>query len=111
MKGVSNIRNPWLNKPKHVQHEGHKSNLAKKFFGQEELQVFLALDRPTGRKYYIVHKPFQFFMKSETNILEKKIAICNKCKQACLRLKRKYRHSSSYTVNVRTQKNAKAKTA
>ena len=70
-KRISNIRNPWLNKPEHVQPEKGKPNLAKKFFGQEELQVFLTLERPTSRKYYIVHTPFQFFMKSETNILEK----------------------------------------
>jgi hypothetical protein len=31
----------------------------------------LALERPTSKKYYIVHTPFQYFMKSETNILEK----------------------------------------
>jgi len=43
------------------------SKLSKKF-GQEELQVFLALE---SRKYYIVHMLFQYFMKSETNILEK----------------------------------------
>jgi len=48
------------------------NEMLEKSFGQEELKVFLTLERPTSRKYYIVHTPFQFFMKSETNILRKK---------------------------------------